>query len=87
MLRPLKSRIWFYKPGPWCPGFRLVKTGGDEFGWHTLVIGGRLSGAIVIAWRQCPQTSKCQGSDVYDWPIDGYGFNHLTERFEDEVDN
>lgn len=86
MKRPLKSRFWFYKPGTWSPGFRIVQTGGDEFDWHTIAVGSRLTGAIVFAVRPCPLTGDCEGLfEMYDdygvvtpeWPVDHYGHNHI----------
>lgn len=74
--RPIRKRIWFWRPelcwyGPTTllPWYR----GGDEYDWHTIVLGWTVTGRIIIATRRCPQTGKCSGvrSLAPDWPI-GY---------------
>lgn len=89
MKRPWKNRIWFWKPDFWL-GWDMFKpffTGGDEFDWHTVVIGFPWTGRIIIATRPCPQTGKCKGAEeernefgltLAKWPVDMYGVNHLT---------
>lgn len=86
MKRPLKSRFWLYRPGAWLPGFRFIQRGGDEFEWHTIVIGSRLTGAVVIATRPCDYTGACEelldfykeeGIPLPKWPVDGYGHTHI----------
>lgn len=94
MKRPLRKRIWFYKPWPGYlkpdPNTFLPKgwwkpwgVGGDEFDWHTIVIGHPVIGQIVFATRPCPRTGKCaEEVEAYpeswrnEWPIDMYGHNH-----------
>lgn len=92
MKRPLRSRIWFYKPwwGYYWPSkdrlyprdwWKLWWFGGDEFDWHTLVIGHNLIGSVVIATHKCPGTGRCAGDyeELHldnQWPIDQYGHDH-----------
>lgn len=70
-VRPWRDRIWFYRPGSWLPGWRFVQwDGGDQYDWHTLVIGSRLTGAVVIALHPCRGTGRCadQPSEMRSWP-------------------
>lgn len=80
MRRPLKSRIWFYRPGSWSPGLRFIRRGGDEFDWHTIVVGSRLTGAVIFATRPCPRSGPCSDLDAYEapvWPVDYHGHKHI----------
>jgi len=70
MKRPLRKRIWFYKP--W-PGYLVPKEGfflekrwwrlwrieGDEFNWHTLCLGNPVIGMLIFALKPCPMTGEC----------------------------
>ena len=59
-VRPWRDRVWFYRPGQWRPGWRVVQwSTADEYDWHTLVVGSRLTGAVVIARKPCPGTGRC----------------------------
>lgn len=73
--RPLRTRVWFYRPGDWLPGWRLVTMGGDEHDWHTVVVGSRVTGAVVFATRLCPGTGKCSEMAGYinGWTPDRFG--------------
>lgn len=79
MRRPLKRRIWYYRPGSWSPGLRIISAGGDEFDWHTIVVGSRLTGAVVIATRPCPRSGRCSDLDgpAPVWPVDYHGHKHI----------
>jgi hypothetical protein len=101
MKRPLRKRIWFNKPWPGYlkpeEGFYLPKgwwklwgRGGDEFDWHTIVLGNPVIGTVVFATRKCTgQNPECaeENEDLRaggwnldnDWPIDVYGHNHEDE--------
>lgn len=57
--RPLRSRIWFRRPTWYFSTWRPMWTGGDEYDWHTLVIGWNVTGQIIMATRRCPGTGKC----------------------------
>lgn len=59
--RKWRDRIWLYRPGSWCPGWRVVQwRNGDEYDWHTLVVGSRLTGAVVVvALHPCRGTGRC----------------------------
>ena len=70
MKRPLKKRIWFYKPNPgylipeeglsypddW---WKFWQRGSDEFNWHTMAIGHVATGQVVFAIKPCPKTGDC----------------------------
>lgn len=95
MRRPLRKRVWFYKPDPSYlrpdGGFYLPKwwwvpfsRGGDEFNWHTVVLGNPVIGCIVIAVRPCPKTGECAEfveecpeAFLHEWPVDAYGHDHV----------
>jgi hypothetical protein len=86
MRRPLKSRIWYYRPFSWSPGLRFIQRGGDEFDWHTIVVGSRLTGAVIFATRPCDYTGDCAGLlELYEefgtikpkWPVDAHGHKHI----------
>lgn len=85
--RPLRSRVWFYKPTLYWYGWPTLRPfwrGGDEFNWHTLVIGWNLTGQVIIATRPCDGTGRC-ADDLADpdpilateWPVDVHGHNHV----------
>ncbi len=81
MRRPLRTRIWFWKPQwHWFGPKTLLPfgTGGDEFDWHTIVLGWSITGRAIIAVRRCPGTGKCADLDyeMAEWPVDGNGHNH-----------
>lgn len=81
MRRPLRSRFWYYRPFQylrWVP----VTTGGDEFNWHTVVVGVPLVGHVVFAHRKCGGTGACREfAEEFpeefsrEWPVDMYGHN------------
>lgn len=92
MRRPLRSRVWFDKPyfgylktkegfyhpkGWWIPWSK----GGDEFDWHTFVLGNPVTGQIVFAYAKCNGTGDCAEwaaeNERAEWPIDAYGHNHV----------
>ena len=73
--RPWHTRIWFWKPQMYFSYYwdqtlpvwkRLVRivnpigTGGDEYDWHTVVIGWTFTGRIIIATHPCRGTGKCK---------------------------
>lgn len=91
MGRPWRSRFWFYRPTLYWYGWASLRPfwfGGDEFNWHTLVIGWNLTGQLVIATRPCDGTGKC-AADLADpdirpeeilaspWPVDAFGHDHV----------
>ena len=95
MRRPLRKRIWFYAPYPSYlkpqEGFFLPKGwwkpyafGGDEFNWHTFVLGHPVTGRVVFAYRKCDWTGRCaEDAEEFEgyfseaeWPVDCYGHNH-----------
>lgn len=94
MRRPIRARIWFWKPELYWFGRKTLLpfgTGGDEFDWHTIVLGWTITGRVIIAVRPCPQTGKCAEdwaaikSELPDlmqneneWPVDMYGHNHIA---------
>ena len=52
MKRPLRDRVWFYKPTMYWYGFKSLRPfwfGDDEYHWRTLVLGWNPTGQIVIA--------------------------------------
>ena len=73
MSRPLRSRVWFWKPelpdfgedkSMWIPPtlwerVRPCFIGGDEFNWHTVAFGYGWTGRVIIATHPCPMTGKC----------------------------
>lgn len=83
MKRPLRQRIWFYKPELHWYGWSTlnpIMTGGDEYDWHTIVLGWTITGRIVIATRHCPGTGKCQeDAEEYggltDWPVEKWTYD------------
>lgn len=72
--RPLRARIWYYRPGAWEPGWRIIQRGGDEYDWHTIVIGSCITGAVVFATRPCTGTGRCAErldfGPLRSWPAD-----------------
>lgn len=62
MRRPLRTRVWFWKPELHWYGWRTLHpwfTGGDEHDWHTICLGWNFTGRIIIATRACPGTGTC----------------------------
>ncbi len=49
MSRPLRTRVWFYRPtlnrGRWSP----LRFGDDEYHYKTLVLGWEWTGQVVVA--------------------------------------
>lgn len=74
--RPLRERVWFWKPEWYWYGWRTLipfYRGGDEWDWHTICLGWTVTGRIIIATRRCPQTGRCAGEPLGpDWPADPY---------------
>lgn len=61
--RPLRSRIWFWRPQWHWHGWSTLLpwfTGGDEYDWHTVGFGWTVTGRVIIATRHCPATGKCR---------------------------
>lgn len=72
--RPLRERVWFWRPSLHWFGWRTlspVSTGGDEYDWHTIVLGWTITGRIIIATRRCPKRGRCAGAGPLapDWPV------------------
>lgn len=89
MKRPWKHRIWFYRPQWYWWGWKTlvpIRRGGDEFDWHTIVLGWSITGEVVIATHKCRYTGACAEFDTEfpelrntnEWPVDYYGHNHLS---------
>lgn len=79
--RPLRSRIWYYRPFSYL-SWKPVSIGGDEFNWHTLVIGTPLTGQLVFATGECDglgdcawYAEECPEAYAYRWPFDLLGHN------------
>lgn len=77
MKRPWSDRIWFWRPSLHWYGWRTlipVVRGGDEYDWHTLMLGWTITGRVIIALRRCPETGRCKdaGTLAPDWPVGGY---------------
>jgi hypothetical protein len=74
--RPLRERVWFWRPEWYWFGWQTLLPfykGGDEWDWHTIVLGWTITGRVIIATRRCPQTGKCAGTELGpDWPADPY---------------
>lgn len=71
--RGLRDRVWFYRPvlgWSWAPW----RKGGDEWDWHTIVLGWPWTGQVVYATRRCPMTGRCSDTEPLspDWPADPY---------------
>lgn len=75
----LRERLWSLVP---------LARAGDEFNWHTVVIGWNITGQIVIATRGCTGKGRCAeelaDEDIPDhfvlaspWPVDAFGHNHV----------
>lgn len=77
MKRPIKERVWFWAPQWYWFGWKTlvpIRFGGDEYDWHTIMLGWTVTGRVIVATRRCPQTGKCSDIEeplVPDWPI-GY---------------
>lgn len=79
--RPLRARVWFWKPQWHWFGKRTLipfARGGDEWDWHTIVLGWTITGRVIIATRRCPGTGRCAEDFAEfglrpDWPADPYG--------------
>lgn len=82
MRRPLRARVWFYKPEwSWRGWHTLIPayTGSDEYDWHTIVLGWTITGRVIIATHHCPGTGKCAEVDgLTDWPHSAYGDDEST---------
>lgn len=75
--RPLRERVWFYKPSRYWYGWRTLvpfERGGDEYDWHTIVLGWTITGRVIIALRRCPETGRCTSGEPLapDWPVGEY---------------
>lgn len=77
MRRPLRDRVWFWKPEWYWHGWKTLVpffTGGDEYDWHTICLGWTITGRVIIATRPCPGIGKCAGfAEEYglaEWPND-----------------
>lgn len=60
--RFMRDRIWFWKPQWHWFGWRTLipfSRGGDEYDWHTVVLGWTITGRIIFAVRPCPRTGRC----------------------------
>jgi hypothetical protein len=81
MKRPLRERIWFYKP-EWPKGdegfvfkhdFVPFHLGDDEYHWRTWVFGTNLTGQIVFAAYEFECDDEwCRPSDYPGWPVTMY---------------
>lgn len=81
MRRPLRERVWFWKPElHWFGPKTLLPfgRGGDEWDWHTIVLGWTVTGRMIIATRRCTGTGRCRddieelGGLQPDWPANPY---------------
>lgn len=76
--RPLRARVWFWKPQWYWHGWSTLVPffrGGDEYDWHTIVLGWTITGRIIIATRHCPGTGRCAEAapmGLADWPLSMY---------------
>lgn len=75
MRRPLKHRIWFWKPQWHWFGPKTLNPfirGGDEWDWHTIGFGWTITGRVFFATRRCPQTGRCAEVEALqpDWPTE-----------------
>ena len=70
MRRPWRARIWLWKPEWYFPSWSPAYFGGDEYDWHTIMLGWAITGRIIIATRHCPGTGRCaEVHPLTDWPI------------------
>lgn len=71
MRRPLRARVWVWRPQWHWYGWGTLwpfSRGGDEFDWHTIVLGWTVTGRVIIATRRCPQTGRCKDEELGpDW--------------------
>lgn len=80
MNRPLRHRIWFWKPEWHWFGWRTLVPfyrGGDEWDWHTVVFGWTITGRVIFATRRC----NCDDGVALlpDWPADPWAeFDPVT---------
>jgi len=61
-VRPWRERVWFYRPQWYWHGWRTLVPfyrGGDEWDWHTVVLGWTVTGRVVIATGRCFQAGRC----------------------------
>ena len=75
--RPLSHRVWFWKPQLHWFGWRTLVPfyrGGDEWDWHTIVLGWTITGRVIFATRRCSGDGRCGDIEVLapDWPADPY---------------
>jgi hypothetical protein len=75
--RPWRSRVWAYGPQWHWFGWRTlspIHRGGDEYDWHTIVLGWTVTGRLIIATRHCPGTGRCAELaaefGLTDWPTE-----------------
>lgn len=64
--RPLRHRVWAYRPSwYWFGWMTLVPVyfGGDEYDWHTVMLGWTITGRVVIATRPCPRAGRCANAE------------------------
>lgn len=85
--RPIRTRIWFWKPQWYWHGWRTLIPffrGGDEYDWHTICLGWTITGRVIIATRHCPGTGRCADLDyeLTDWPIP-HGCEGCTDENEE----
>jgi hypothetical protein len=69
------SAVWFWKPQWYWFGWRTLipfSRGGDEWDWHTFVLGWTITGRVIIATHRCRGTGKCAEDfrevGLVDWP-------------------
>lgn len=67
-----RDRIWFWKPQLHWFGWRTLipfQTGGDEFGYRTIVLGWTVTGRIIIAVQKCfcPECKNARENPDPEW--------------------
>lgn len=73
MKRPLRSRVWFCRPQRYWTGWSPFVRGGDEYDWHTVMLGWGITGRVIIATHRCSGTGRCAEYPLGpDWPIGRY---------------
>jgi hypothetical protein len=74
MKRPLRSRIWFYRPELYWYGWKTLRPfwfGDDEYHWKTVVLGWNLFGQVVFAMRPF-RPKECEVADCIEFMPAGY---------------